>query len=69
MPRESNALGLLGDRLAVTTATTPLPSAVAFIPAARQVTVPDPELQLNVSPTAVKAEPAATLRVEIAVVG
>lgn len=67
--RESSVLLLLADRFAVTTATTPLPIAFALVPVARQVTVPDPELQLSVSPAAVNAEPPAMLTEEMAVDG
>jgi hypothetical protein len=62
MGRESNVAVLLAERVAVTTATTPLPMAVLFDPDATQIKVPTPELQLSVSPTAVRAEPATALR-------
>jgi hypothetical protein len=69
MARESRVLVLVGARVALTTATTPLPMAVAFMPEATQTTVPDPELQLNVSPAAVSAEPAVVLSEAMAAVG
>jgi hypothetical protein len=60
---------LLGERVAVTTAMTPLATAVAFIPDDRQTKVPTPELQLSVSPAAVRAGPAEALTEAIAVDG
>jgi len=56
------ALTLVGVSVTATTATTPLPIAVPFIPLARQVT--DPLLGLQVSDllAAVRAGPAAMLR-------
>jgi hypothetical protein len=65
---ESGEALLVGESVAVTTATTPLPMAAAFIPDATHAKVPAPELQLSVSPTAVKAGPATALREVIAVV-
>ena len=59
--RESRLLLLAGERVAETTATTPLPMALAFMPVARQVTEPAAELQLSVLPAAVNAGPAAVL--------
>jgi hypothetical protein len=53
---------LLAERVAVTTATNPLPMAVLFDPDATQIKVPTPELQLSVSPTDVRAEPATAVR-------
>jgi hypothetical protein len=64
---ESKVALLVGERLAVTTATTPLAMAVALIPEATQTVAPALELQLSVSPTAVKAGPATALRETIAV--
>jgi hypothetical protein len=68
MVRVSRVLVLAGDRVAVTTATTPLPTAVAFMPDATQVTVPLPGLQFSVFPAAVSAEPTVALSEVIAVV-
>ena len=65
---ESGEALLVGERVAVTTATTPLLRAVAFIPDATQTKVPMPGLQLSVSPTAVRAGPATALREVMAVV-
>ena len=67
--KASTVLVLLGERFAVTTATTPLLIAVALVPVARQVRVPEPGLQLSESPTAVNAGPAATLTEEMAAEG
>lgn len=66
---ESSVLVLVGDRFAVTTATTPLPTAVAVMPLATQVKVPEPGAQVSVSPAVVSAEPAAMLTEEMAVGG
>lgn len=52
---------LPADSVTVTTATTPLPIAVAFIPDAMQIAEPMAELQLRVFPAAVNAGPAAKL--------
>jgi hypothetical protein len=57
----SKLLPLAGDRLAVTTATTPLVIALALEPLARQVRTPAAEPQLSVLPAAVSAGPAAAL--------
>jgi len=57
MGSESDVTLLLEDSVAVTTATTPLPIAVAFAPEARQINVPTPELQLRFFPVAVSADP------------
>ena len=65
--RESSVLLLVGDRFAVTTAITPLLTAVPLIPVATQVRVPDPGAQVRVSPAAVSAEPGAMLTEAIAV--
>lgn len=54
-------LVLLDERVAVTTATTPLGIELEFIPLAIQVNDPDPVAQLRVFPADVKAEPAAPL--------
>lgn len=59
---ESNVALLVGERFAVTTATTPLPIAVLFIPAARHTIVPTPGAQVIVFPTDVSADPGVTLR-------
>ena len=64
---ESRVALLVGERLAATTATTPLPMALAFIPDATQTKIPPPLLQLSVSPTAVRAGPATALREATAV--
>jgi len=61
MESESNVALLLEDSVAVTTATTPLPIAVAFAPEARQIRVPTPELQLRFFPAAVRTVPAAAV--------
>jgi hypothetical protein len=66
---ESRVALLVAERLAVTTATTPLLMAVAFIPDATHAKVPALELQLSVSPTAVSAGPATALREATAVGG
>jgi len=66
---ESRVLLLEPDRFAVTTATTPLPTAVAVVPLATQVRVPDPGAQVRVSPADVKAEPAEIATDEMAVTG
>ncbi len=58
---ESRVLLLAALRFAVTTATTPLLMAFAFIPLARQITDPVPALQLRVLPALVRADPAAVL--------
>ena len=60
--RESAVAVLLGVRVAVTTATTPLPMAAAFVPEATQIKLPPPELQLKLFPAAVSAEPALAVR-------
>jgi len=60
--RESRVALLVGERVAVMTATSPLLSALAFIPDARQTKVPTPELQLSVFPAAARAELPAALR-------
>jgi len=52
-------LPLRGFNATATTATTPLPIGVAFVPLARHVTAPLPELQVRVFPAAVSAGPAA----------
>ncbi len=67
MGSESGEAVLVGERVAVTTATTPLPIALAFVPDARQTKVPTPGLQLSVSPAAVRAVPGAAVREVIAV--
>src|SRR5579871_289741 len=59
---ESSVFTLEGFSVAVTTATTPLPIAVAFIPLARHITEPVPALQLSVLPAAVSADPADIVR-------
>jgi hypothetical protein len=64
--RVSNVLVLVGDRVAVTTATTPLPMTVSLMPYARQITVPVPGLQARVTPAAVSAEPGVVLSEVIA---
>ena len=63
---ESSVLVLLEDRVALTTATTPLVKAVAFVPLATQVTVPEPGAQVSVSPEG-SADPAVMLTEEMAV--
>jgi hypothetical protein len=68
MLRVSNVLELVGDRVAVTTATTPLPMAVSIMPDATQITVPVPGLQLSVAPAAVSAEPGVVVSEVIAAV-
>jgi len=52
---------LVGETVAVNTATTPLPIVLSFVPIARHITAPALELQLNVFPAAVNAGPAAKL--------
>ena len=52
---------LVAESWTATTATTPLPMRLAFMPLARQVNDPLPELQVMVLPAAVKAAPADTL--------
>lgn len=59
---ESRLLLLVGESVAVTTATTPLPIVLAFMPLARQITDPVPALQLIVLPAPVRAGPAVVLR-------
>ena len=59
---ESRLLLLVGERVAVTTATTPLLILVAFMPLARHMTDPVLELQLSVLPAPVRAGPAIVLR-------
>lgn len=59
--RESKVLLLVLESVAVTTAATPLPMAVALVPDARQIKVPTPELQVSVFPALVSAAPAETL--------
>jgi hypothetical protein len=66
---ESNVALLVGERLAVTTATTPLLRAVSFVPHATQTKVPAVGLQLSVPPMAVRAAPGAALSEVIALVG
>jgi len=66
--RLSGLAVLVADRVAVTTATTPL-TVLAFMPLTRQVTVPTPALQLSVLPAAVRPDPAAVLSVVIALDG
>ena len=61
MASESDVTLLLEDSVAVTTATTPLPIAVAFAPEARQIRVPTPELQFRFFPAAVRAVPVAAV--------
>ena len=61
MESESKVALLLAESVAVTTATTPLPIAVAFAPEARQIRVPTPELQLRFFPAAVRAVPVAAV--------
>ena len=63
---ESSVDVLLGESLAVTIATTPLPIAVAPVPDAIQIRVPVAEPQVSVSPTAVRAGPAEAVREVIA---
>jgi hypothetical protein len=67
MGSESGEAVLVGERVAVTTATTPLLRALEFDPDDTQIKVPLPGLQLSVSPTAVRAGPGAALREVIAV--
>ena len=65
-----NAVPLLpGARVAVTTATTPLPIVLAFIPVARQLTDPSPPLQFILFPAAVSTGPADNTSEPIALVG
>jgi hypothetical protein len=52
---------LAEERMAVTTATTPLLMAVLFDPDAKHTKVPTLAAQLIESPAAVSADPAATL--------
>ena len=61
MESESQVALLLAESVAVTTATTPLPIAVAFAPVARQIRVPTPRLQLRFFPAAVRAVPVAAV--------
>ena len=58
--RESRVRVLVGEIVAVTTATTPLLTAVP-VPDARQTRLPAPELQVSVAPAADRAGPAAAL--------
>ena len=67
--RESDVVVLLGDRVAVTTATTPLLIAAAFMPEATHIKLPPAELQLKLLPAAVSAEPALAVSDETLVVG
>jgi len=60
---------LVGESVAVKTASTPLLMAFVFIPLARQVMEPVPELQLSVLPAAVSADPAAAVRELMPVAG
>jgi hypothetical protein len=55
-------LPLVAAIVAVTTATTPLLMAVAFMPVARQLRAPALALQLRVLPALVRADPARMLR-------
>jgi hypothetical protein len=59
--RESTMALLLGERVAVIVASTPLVMVVAFTPDATQINVPTPELQLSVFPAAVSTGPATAL--------
>jgi hypothetical protein len=52
---------LVAERVTVTTATTPVPITLAFMPSAMHIAVPLVALQLRVFPAAVKAGPAAKL--------
>jgi hypothetical protein len=61
--KESTLALLLGERIAVIVASTPLPTAVAFAPDATHINVPTPELQLNVFPAADSTGPATALTV------
>jgi hypothetical protein len=61
MESEFKVALLPGESVAVTTATTPLPIAVAFAPEARQTRVPTPELQLRFFPSAASAVPVAAV--------
>ena len=54
-------LPLVGVRFTVTTATTPLPIVLAFIPLARQIIEPLVDVQFTPFPLAVRAGPAAML--------
>jgi hypothetical protein len=63
---ESGEALLVGERVAVIIATTPLLRAVAFSPHATQTRVPAVELQLSESPAAVSTGPATALREVIA---
>ena len=56
------ALTLVEVSVTATTATTPLPIALLFIPLARQVTDPLLGLQVSDLPAALRAGPAAALR-------
>lgn len=58
---ESRLLPLVGERVAVTTATTPLLIVLAFMPVAKQVRDPVPELQLSVL-LVPSASPATAVR-------
>jgi hypothetical protein len=60
-------LPLVADTVAVTTATTPFPIALAFMPLARQVREPLLETQLSVLPAPVRAGPATALKEAISV--
>jgi hypothetical protein len=51
---------VIGERVTVTVATTPLPMVESFIPTVRHVTAPLAELQVRVLPAAESAAPAAT---------
>jgi hypothetical protein len=53
---------LLDESVAVTTATTPLPIAVAFAPEATQTRAPTPLLQLRFFPAAESTDPALAVR-------
>ena len=61
MGSESRLALLIGESVTVTTATTPLLMALAFMPDAKQTNVPLPEPQLSVFPAAVSDGPAAAL--------
>ncbi len=58
----SRVLLLVGERLAVTTATTPLAIVFAFMPLARHITAPALALQFSVLPAAASAGPDETLK-------
>jgi hypothetical protein len=60
---------LPGDRVAVTTATTPLLIEAVFMPEATQIKLPPAELQLKLLPAVVSAEPALAVSDETLVVG